>query len=195
MIFFRKKNKTNSIDKHGERFEFEYRVLPSVATFSPCQLFTIDHQGSELLNFLFSCFDEFKGASWIKEYIANSSMAIYDASEGQISLLKLAEPETSPELAYVATVLPNHLAENMKDEEDIFYRPFYILAKMVDNWCFGEVKYVDNIGDGIYYTTYYKMTDKADPVQFIEWVMEREGLTKKSENIMHDPVADFLNNK
>ena len=46
MRFFRKKNKTNSIDKHGERFEFEYRVLPSVATFSPCQLFTIDANAS-----------------------------------------------------------------------------------------------------------------------------------------------------
>lgn len=196
MNFLDKKKSAISLDKRSGRFEFEYGTLPSVATFYPIQLFDLGNMESELMEILFSYNDEMKGASWLEEYIANFSMKAYHVGGGQISLLTFAEPEASPELAYAATVLPNHLSESMKEVSDIYYRPFYILAKMVDKWCIGEVKYAKGNKEDHYYTEYYKMVDKADPIQFIEWVMAREGLSKTKTNVVQsDPVEDFLNSK
>lgn len=192
MGFFRKKKRVISTDRHSGRFEFEFRVLPSAATFTPFQFFVQDNEGTELVELLFSVYDEMKDGDWKKEYIANTTMNIYDVDGGEISLLKFPEPEGSPELVYAATVLPSHLAESMKEEADIYYRPFYILAKMVDKWCIGEVKYeVKDGNESFYYTEYYKMVDKADPIQFVEWVMAREGLSKR-DIVQNDPIEDFL---
>lgn len=189
-IFSKKKNSI-APDKHSGRFGFEYLILPSAATFAPTQLFSPDNEGSELFDLLFID-DDMRAASWVKEYIKNSSMTIYSVAGGQISMLKFPEPDASPELAYAAVPIADHLLVNMKEEEDIYYRPFYILAKMVDKWCIGEVKYDKDRDDGFYYVEYYKMVDKADPVEFIKWVMEREGFSKCDDVEQDDPVAKFL---
>lgn len=192
MGLFRKKKKTISLEKHNGRFIIEYDILPDIATFAPIQLLSLDNEGGELFDLFID--DDMKAVGWVKEYMRNSTMTIYSVAGGQISMLKFPEPDASPELAYAAVPTADHLLANMKDESDLYYRPFYILAKMVDRWCFGEVKYNKYSDDG-YYTEYYKMVDKADPVQFIEWVMQREAFAKPEDVDPDDPVADFLKNK
>lgn len=191
MGLFKKKKRAISRDKHSRRIELEFVVLPSMAAFYPIQYFSPDFEGKELVELLFDS-DELKNASWVKEYVENTSMTIYNVCGGQISMLKFPKPEASPELAYAAITLSDHLSLNMKEESDIYYRPFYILAKMVDKWCIGEVKYDKDRDDGFYYVEYYKMVDKADPVEFIKWVMEREGFSKCDDVEQDDPVAKFL---
>ena len=125
MGLLRKKKKTISLEKHNVRFNFEYGCLPSAATFAPIQWFSPDNEGGDL----FILDDEMKGVSWVKEYIENTSMTIYNVAGGQISMLKLPTPEASPELAYAAVTVTDQLLTTMKDETDLYYRPFCILFR------------------------------------------------------------------
>ena len=82
-------------------------------------------------------------------------MKIYSVAEGQISLLRFPDPEASPELMYAAIPLHNYQVDTMKDEADLSYLPFYILAKVADKWCIGEVKADKECGKGFFSPVYY----------------------------------------
>lgn len=71
MGLFRKKKKQFSRELHSERYQFEYVTLPSIASFAPLQLFCVDYQGNELLNFLFDK-DE-KATEWGKCVLITSA--------------------------------------------------------------------------------------------------------------------------
>ena len=58
----------------------------------------------------------------------------------------------------------------------------------------GEVKADKDCGKGFFYPVYYTLVDVPDPIEFMRWVMEREGFSK-SEKLSEDPVKDFLNGK
>ena len=191
MRLFSKKKSQVFRDLHGERYQFEYEMLPSMATFAPMQLFCVDFQGKELLNFILD--EEEKKTAWGCLCEKEFCMKIYDVGGGQISMLTFPTPEASPELAYAAISAPNHLIEKYKDESDLYYRPYYILAKVVDKWCLGEIKHDKGTDKNAYYPVYYQTIEQPDPVVFMKWVMEREGFTK-IENLSKDPIEDFLTN-
>lgn len=191
MGLFRKKKKQFSRELHSERYQFEYVTLPSIASFAPLQLFCVDYQGNELLNFLFDK-DE-KATEWEKMCADNFCMKIYDVVGGQISFLKFPEPENSPELLYAAIPLQNHLTAAMKDESDLYYRPFYILSKIVDKWCIGEIKCDESTSARFYNPVYYETIDNPNPIEFIKWVMDKEGFSK-NDKASKDPIEEFLTN-
>ncbi|MBP3671085.1 MAG: hypothetical protein J6J06_03890 [Bacteroidaceae bacterium] len=193
MGLFSKRKKTVERDAHSERYEFEHYTLPSAATFAPIQLFTSDFEGNILLDLMFD--NKSKESSWFKHYAEHFSMKIYDVVGGQISFLRFPESEVSPSLVCAAVPLHKHLTDTMKDESDLYYRPYYFLTKLIDKWCFGEMKIDKECREEFFYPVYYKMVDSPDMVEFMQWVMEREGLSKNADLLPEDTITEFLNNK
>lgn len=194
MGLFNKKKKEQVIrELHSERYNFEYGTLPSIATYAPMHLFSADYEGNELFNLIID--KNAKMTEWGEMCAKNFCMKIYNVVGGQISFLKFPEPKTSPELLYAAVPLPDNLIEKMKDESDLYYRPFYILAKIIDKWYIGEIKCDEstNTNAAFYYPVYYETIDNPNPVEFIKWVMDKEGFSK-NENLFKDPIEEFLNN-
>ena len=192
MGLFNRKEKKALREAHSYRYEMEYMTLPSAAAFAPVQLFSPDNEGSELITLFLD--KGLKETNWAKGYVKDFCMKIYSVAEGQISLLRFPDPEASPELMYAAIPLHNHQVDTMKDEADLSCLPFYILAKVADKWCIGEIKADKECSKGFFYPVYYTLVDVPDPIEFMRWVMEREGFSK-SENLSEDPVGDFLYDK
>lgn len=192
MGLFNRKEKKALREAHSYRYEMEYITLPSAAAFAPVQLFSPDNEGSELITLFLD--KGLKETNWAKGYVEDFCMKIYSVAEGQISLLRFSAPETSPELMYAAIPLHNHQVDTMNDEADLSYLPFYILAKVADKWCIGEIKADKECSKGFFYPVYYTLVDVPDPIEFMRWVMEREGFSK-SENLSEDSVEDFLYDK
>lgn len=192
MGLFSKKDKNVLREAHSYRCEMEYMTLPSAAAFAPVQLFSPDNEGSKLMELFLD--KRLQETNWAKGYVEDFCMKIYSVAEGQISLLRFSDPETSPELMYAAIPLHDHQVDTMKDEADLSYLPFYILAKVADRWCIGEIKADKECSKGFFYPVYYTLVDVPDPIEFMRWVMEREGFSK-SENLSEDPVEDFLYGK
>lgn len=190
MGLFSKKEKKALREAHSHRYEMEYMTLPSVAAFAPVQLFSPDNEGSGLIELILD--KKLKETGWAKSYAADFCMKIYSVAEGQISLLRFSEPATSPELMYAAVPLHNHMVNTMRSETDLCHLPFYVLARVADKWCIGEIKADKACSKGFYYPVYYTMVNLPDPIGFMRWVMEREGFSKNESLSEEDPVEDFL---
>ena len=103
MGLFSKKDKNVLREAHSYRYEMEYMTLPSAAAFAPVQLFSPDNEGSELMELFLD--KRLQETNWAKGYVEDFCMKIYSVAEGQISLLRFSDPETSPELMYAAIPL------------------------------------------------------------------------------------------
>lgn len=196
-IFSRKKkqqlNDVDTTDPHIGRYNFEYGILPSSAAYQPMMIFSPGIEGTECIEMMLG--DMMKTSEWAKQYAKEVVHKIYNLNDCTLSLFKFPEPKSSPELIFAASVLPTKLTMEMKEEEDLEYRPYYILAKVVDAWVIGEVQPRRDIGND-YFTTYYERMVKPNPIQFIEWILNREGLGKGKNleeiAMKSDPIAKYL---
>lgn len=179
-------------DPHIGRYGKEFYCIHSLAAYGATHLFSPDMEGTELIELLL--IDEIKDSDWAKQYAKEVIMKIYDFEDGQLSFLKFPEPKSSPEVLYAASVLPTKLALEMKDEEDLYYRPYYILTKIVDMWFIGQIEPRRDISNE-YYTTYHKRMEEPDPIKFIEWILDRENLGKVENIAKSDPISDYLLNR
>ena len=102
-----------------------------------------------------------------------------------------------PEVLYAVVPIHQKLLLNLKHEEDLHDRPFYILAKVVDGWYIGDIRRVST-GKRTheYITTYYERLDTPDLVKFVEWLLTIEGISNRcsssSEQDNDDPLLFFL---
>ena len=190
-----KVNVSNDFDTHSRRYQYEYGVFPGYAAIQPIAFLSPELEGNGLMDLMLT--DADKATDWGKQYRREVSMKIYGLENGQITVFRFPEPQTSPEVLYAVMPIRHELLLKMKHEEDLHNRPFYILAKVVDGWCIGDIKRVSTgKRTDDYITTYHERLDIPDLVKFVEWVLTREGLSNhsscNSEQENNDPLLSFL---
>ena len=186
---------SDNLNHHSHRYQYEYVAFPGHAAVQPMVFLSPDLEGEELMDFVLT--DADKATDWGKQYRREVSMKIYGLKNGQITVIRFPEPQSSPEVHYAVVPIHQELLLNMKHVEDLYDRPFYILAKVVDGWYIGDIRRVSTgkCTDD-YITTYHERLDTPDLVKFVEWVLTREGLSNhsscNSEQENNDPLLSFL---
>lgn len=183
--------KTDTLSEHEKRYLYEYRILPSYAAFQAILFFNPEYEGNEFMSIVAP--DEID-TEWGREYFKSVSMKIYTLGGGQMAVIQFPDPQGSPELKCAVVVAKESVFETLKGLEDLNHRPFYIMAKVGDDWQWGEIKSVTVGKDTEYVTEYYRQMSEEDMLGFIKWVVDREGIAGKSDDEMNDPIMQYLRN-
>lgn len=175
-------------DHHTNRYFYEYKCIPSLAANCPEYFFSPDIETDyDYLKILLQ--DDFE-TEWGKQY--KVSMKSYGLENGQLSVLKFPEPQSSPELLYAAVVGK----KRHKGEERPKFN-VHILAKIADSWFIGEIKPTEIHKDEEYIVTYHKRLEEPNLAKFIEWVLQREDMPGNYEQLCkkqidNNPILSYL---
>ncbi|MBQ8223598.1 MAG: hypothetical protein IJZ87_09720 [Bacteroidales bacterium] len=172
-------------DPHTNRYFYEYKCIPYWAATYPEYFFSPDIVTNyDYLEMLLE--NDFE-TEWGKQY--KVAMKSYGLENGQLSLLKFPEPQSSPELLYAAVVGKDEAWLNLKGDERPKFN-VHILAKIADSWFVGEIKPTEIRNDEEYIVSYHKRVEEPNLAEFIEWVLQREGMSGSYEQLRKKQIAD-----